>query len=460
VQKGETGKAEKVSLLDHYKPLTPIPPYRLSVPTRGIYAEAVIGSCNSCEEVQERTSQDWDKFGTEQPTGINNLTPPTVVATDWKAVFKELAAPVLSLQQAPAAPAPGAGAAGITDALTKAGVFKDITGLEKNQTSASETYKINSENAVKFAEMAKAVLGQSHNTMNSEKIMGNLKAARMDGGLSDDEYSRLVKRHLEQQIDGGDAARRKEKSEQKAAEAKTEKPTLSDAAVKALDQGKDVKAVEVDKKGATRSVEIKPNRPASDVLPPRVKKFYKTIVLKVIDGFGERMMAEFSLYVFDLVSNQEVGYELFDQGSGTLRVGFTTAAPTVQIAVAALAQPDAPSPILTNRRFESDPVIIPEAQAAVTVTLRQLSTKVTIQTKDTTLTGEKVYKELSSELSAGGSGKGSEKDGDRGAFEINLSLATKIAGKYSTEVTTTTGHEEGKTFEVIVPVDRYELTVK
>ena len=33
-----------MSLFDHYKPLTPIPPYRISVPSRGVFLEAVQGA--------------------------------------------------------------------------------------------------------------------------------------------------------------------------------------------------------------------------------------------------------------------------------------------------------------------------------------------------------------------------------------------------------------------------------
>jgi hypothetical protein len=42
-----------VSLLEHYAPAIPVPAARISVPTRGVFAEAVMGSCNSCEEKDE-----------------------------------------------------------------------------------------------------------------------------------------------------------------------------------------------------------------------------------------------------------------------------------------------------------------------------------------------------------------------------------------------------------------------
>src|SRR5207244_1153908 len=106
------------------------------------------------------------------------------------------------------------------------------------------------------------------------------------------------------------------------------------------------------------------------------------------------------------------------------------AAPTVRVKVTADTQPDNLSPINNNIHYESDPLVVPAAQSAVTVTLKQQSRKVTIQTKDTVLTADKVLKELSGEVSGSGGGK---------LYEINASVAAKIAGKYSNEVTNTTG---------------------
>ena len=44
---------EGVDLLDFYQPLTPADPFRISLPTRGTYAESVMGACNSCEHIDE-----------------------------------------------------------------------------------------------------------------------------------------------------------------------------------------------------------------------------------------------------------------------------------------------------------------------------------------------------------------------------------------------------------------------
>ena len=36
-----------IDLLEHYQPNTPIDPMRIALPTNGVYAEAVMGACNS-----------------------------------------------------------------------------------------------------------------------------------------------------------------------------------------------------------------------------------------------------------------------------------------------------------------------------------------------------------------------------------------------------------------------------
>jgi len=256
-EKTEDGSTENVSLLDHYKPLTPPAPYRVSVPSRGVFLEAVQGACNACEKVEENTSQDWTKFTTDEPTPIGQVAPPTPTITDWKAAFKDFAQPIVNIQNAPATPAPGAGLAGLNDLLGKSGVFNDITGLDGNQQNAMRTYLSNQENAKAFAEMAKGMAMQDHNTANSDKIMSTLKSAKAAGAIDQESYGKLVKEHLQQQIDGGSSA----KLEQQNA-----KPSLTDAAVQAASQGKSVKAQKIDPEGNTESLEIEASSSSENIL--------------------------------------------------------------------------------------------------------------------------------------------------------------------------------------------------
>ncbi|SFF08517.1 N-acetylmuramoyl-L-alanine amidase [Chitinophaga sp. CF118] len=198
------GNPEEVTLFDHYKPLTPVEPYRISVPSRGVFAETLQSYCNACEKIETDRLQDWNKFpNTDEPTPFAPITVPTPTITDWKAAFKDFAPPMVNIQNAPALPTPGAGLAGLSDLLGKSGVFKDITGLDATQQTALKTYLSNQDSAKSYAEMAKELAMQDHNTQHSDKISDSLKQARDSGAISQEEYNKLTKQHLQQQIDGG-----------------------------------------------------------------------------------------------------------------------------------------------------------------------------------------------------------------------------------------------------------------
>jgi hypothetical protein len=247
----ENGDTEQVSLLDHYKPRTPVPPYRVSVPTRGVYLEAIQGVCDSCEKVKPNSSQDWNKFPVDEPTAILPISTPTPAITDWKAAFKDFAAPMINIQNAPAAPDPGAGLAGLNELLGKSGIFADVTGLQGNQQNALKTYLSNNENVRAMAEMAKGLAMQQHNTQNAQGITDSINQARSTGAISAEDQSRLTREHLQQQIDGGDQAR----LDAQAAREQS-RPSLSDAAIQAAAQGRTVAAQRTDSDGNSESVNI------------------------------------------------------------------------------------------------------------------------------------------------------------------------------------------------------------
>lgn len=252
------GPEQKLDLFEHYKPLTPIPPYRISIPTKGVFAEAVQGACDACEKEKENTSQDWDKFKTDEPTAINPVTVPVPTITDWKAAFKDFATPIVNIQNAPAAPAPGAGlaASGIADLLGKSDIFKDVTGLDQNQKNAMQTYLSNQENAKAFAEMAKEMAMQGHNTEHSDKIQDSINNAKSSGAITDEQAKQLTKDHLQQMIDGGQT----KKAEQEAA-AQSGKPSLTDVAARAEEKGKPVKASSTDPSGKAETLEVGAGKP-------------------------------------------------------------------------------------------------------------------------------------------------------------------------------------------------------
>ena len=238
-------------LLDHYRPSSPIPPFRISVPTRGSYAEVIQGACDACEKVEPNTSQDWTKFGTDEPTPIMPVAPATPVVTDWRAAFKDFASPLVSIQNAPSAPAPGAGLTGLSDLLGKSDTFKDITGLQGNQSNAMATYQSNQDNVRAMAQMAQSLAMQQHNTANSQAIIDRIRQARERGTISSSEESELVRRHLGQQVDGGSSERDAARTERE-----RQRPSIMPSASSAAQEGRSVRATRADADGTVESVEI------------------------------------------------------------------------------------------------------------------------------------------------------------------------------------------------------------
>ena len=58
-----------------YAPLTPIPPQRITVPIRSVFAEAVVGACNSCEVKDESRFWRWEESpGPDQPLPIESAS--------------------------------------------------------------------------------------------------------------------------------------------------------------------------------------------------------------------------------------------------------------------------------------------------------------------------------------------------------------------------------------------------
>ena len=229
----EDAKKDQVSLFDHYAPLTPPEPYRISVPTKGVFAEAVQGACNACEKIETERLQDWNRYPIgDEPTAITPITTPTPVVTDWRAAFKDFATPMINIQNAPTTPAPGAGLQGLADLLGKTGIFKDITGLDANQQNAIRTYLSNQENAKAFGQMAKEMAMQSHNTQNTGKIMDTIAQAKQSGDISNEDAGKLVKDHLQQQIDGGMT-----KKAELEAQKEQSLPSLTKTSVDAFRQG-------------------------------------------------------------------------------------------------------------------------------------------------------------------------------------------------------------------------------
>jgi hypothetical protein len=192
-----------IDLLEHYQPNTPIEPVRVAIPTRGVYAEAVMGACNSCETKEEERFWRWE----ESPIPDN---PPAILPVSTESrqtptpdlTAKDFPAPIIAMQSAPAAPDP-TGLAGALNLLGQSGLFKDITGLEGNQRNALEALKSSLQTAQFFGEKAGNLALQARMNKDIDKIMRAIDSAKQQGLLSDEQASQLTQGAIQSMIGAG-----------------------------------------------------------------------------------------------------------------------------------------------------------------------------------------------------------------------------------------------------------------
>lgn len=143
-----------VSLFQHYEPLTPLPPYRVSVPTRGVFAEAIQGACNSCEKIDNTRFWKWEEHPIpDNPTAINSINTPTPVVTEPDVYPSQMPTPMINIQNAPNVPDPQ-GYNALLQVLGTKGLFDNITGLDANQRNALEAMLSSQAAAQNYASMA------------------------------------------------------------------------------------------------------------------------------------------------------------------------------------------------------------------------------------------------------------------------------------------------------------------
>lgn len=196
-------KEAPVDLLEHYQPTTPIDPMRIAVPSKGVYAEAVMGACNSCEHKEE------DRFWRWQEAPIPD-TPPAVGATSTdtrrsdppEMTAKEFPAPIINLQNAPAAPDP-AGVTAAMNLLGKAGLFKDITGLEGNQKNALAALQSAMGTAQFFGGKAADLALQGNMQKDIDKTLRTIGEAKKTGLIDDSQAKTLAQNAIQGMVGGG-----------------------------------------------------------------------------------------------------------------------------------------------------------------------------------------------------------------------------------------------------------------
>lgn len=188
----EEDEVRPPTLLDLYTPLTPPRPLRLSLPTKGVYAEAVMGDCNSCEEIDETRFWRWEQEPCpDDPTPIapvstESLQTPAPVLTP-----KDFPTPIVNIQNAPAAPAPtDLGAA--LQVLGNADAFRDITGLAQNQLNALSALQSSLKTAESFGKQAAGFVKAQETRRGLPRSLDAIKSAKDKKLITDDDAKELT----------------------------------------------------------------------------------------------------------------------------------------------------------------------------------------------------------------------------------------------------------------------------
>lgn len=174
----------------------PAPPMRLSVPTRGVYAEVLAGECSACEQIDDTRYWRWSTEGLLAPPEIEPIDTGTRASEEPDLTPTALPKPLVSIQNAPALPDPF-GLKAAFELLSKPELFRDITGLEGTQKNAAAAFDAALSAASAMGGEAAKLARQQELTKNSERIVDRIGKALDDELLTPEAAKRLTESVLE-----------------------------------------------------------------------------------------------------------------------------------------------------------------------------------------------------------------------------------------------------------------------
>ncbi|AXF85322.1 hypothetical protein DTO96_101052 [Ephemeroptericola cinctiostellae] len=200
---------EPVDLIEHYQPNTPIEPSRVAIPTRGVYAEAVMGACNSCEVKEEQRFWRWEESPIpDSPPAIQPVSTDSRYQAPPNLTAKDYPAPMINLQTAAAAPDP-TGLAAALSLLGTPNIFKDMTGLEGTQKNAAAALSEAFDAAKFFGGKAADLAIQGKMAKDIDKTMRTIQTAKNDGLITDEQAQALTKNAISGLIGAGSSEQAK-----------------------------------------------------------------------------------------------------------------------------------------------------------------------------------------------------------------------------------------------------------
>lgn len=176
-------------------------PFRVSVPTKGVFAEAVMGACNSCEKIDDSRFWKWEEHPLpDDPTEIGAISSNSRYNAAGNLTAKDLAAAIISQKDALEAPAP-TGLNAALSTISKGDSFRDLTNLTGINELAKQGIISTNDAAKAYATNATELAKQQANLKHGDSIANKIK----NSGLSKEDKDELMKEHLKKQIGVNDA---------------------------------------------------------------------------------------------------------------------------------------------------------------------------------------------------------------------------------------------------------------
>lgn len=181
--------ADGATLLEQYDPQSPAPPSRISLPTRGVFAEAVMGDCNACEEIDDTRFWRWDEVPIDEPPALDVAALASRRTEPVYGSATPFPTPIVGMQTPPQAP-DAAGVKAALDALAKS-AFTDITGLAGTQANALAAYSKAMDTALAFGKEASELAKQAAMTKNVGQTMRAIDKAEGENKIDKDDAKQM-----------------------------------------------------------------------------------------------------------------------------------------------------------------------------------------------------------------------------------------------------------------------------
>lgn len=180
---GIDGHATSAELNAYYRnSVAPGEPIRVSLPTAGVYAQALLDDCEACEE--HFGSTEWILSDKEPELAALD---PGLLASRRAATPELTPTPlptsIINLQNAPNVPAPS-GFAGAFDAITNANAFRDMAGLAGTQANAKAAMESAASLAQQFGTQAAEIRKAEIAAKIAKEKLGVIDKAEKAGAVS------------------------------------------------------------------------------------------------------------------------------------------------------------------------------------------------------------------------------------------------------------------------------------